>query len=430
MDEEKTKPEDEHRDRPFNPDRLPRSDNVIEIILDVLNQVQNYEELRGLRKRKRKQYDQARFEAIVTAIVCDLIQRHLTKPGDWLAISLSKQVLSRKGRYDSPIMSKTLPDILERMSTPEMAFVEMEKGNPRYTKTWDGRQTRIRAGEKLVSRIFDHEVTLYDLRQTPSKEVVILRAHKPDNCKDAKEIDYQDNRLTKQYRREVEAINDWLADADIDLDELELNGRLVDPGERRLRRIFNNGSFEAGGRLNGGFWQDMKKKGRNQAILIQGEGVVTLDYSQMAPTILYGLKGCQPTQPDAYILPGLEKHRGQVKQVFNALLFKQKPTVRFPAGTRGDIPTRYKFSYVKESLCQAHEPIKHHFDTEIGYYVMFRESEILVDVLLALQKKGIVGLPIHDAVVVPRAREDEVREIMVDVFQDHMGIPIRVERDG
>jgi hypothetical protein len=54
---------------------------------------------------------------------------------------------------------------------------------------------------------------------------------------------------------------------------------------------------------------------------------------------------------------------------------------------------------------------------------LFRnESDILVDVLLTLKTQGIVGLPIHDAVVVRDDNSDKTKAVMKDTFLGHTGI--------
>ena len=74
-------------------------------------------------------------------------------------------------------------------------------------------------------------------------------------------------------------INAALDDADLHLDTQVMSTCLagrVDPGDRWLRRVFNNGhtDFRHGGRLAGGFWMDLPKAIRHQAITIGGEPVV------------------------------------------------------------------------------------------------------------------------------------------------------------
>jgi hypothetical protein len=62
----------------------------------------------------------------------------------------------------------------------------------------------------------------------------------------------------------------------------------------------------------------------------------------------------------------------------------------------------------------------------IGMQLFRKESDILVSVLVALKDKGIVALPIHDAVVVTTERSEETKEIMKRVFRAHTGITPQV----
>jgi len=128
------------KDRPLDLHRTTHSDKAEAMVGDVLNQLQKYEKYFTLRKRKRKQKDQANFEATVEAVVCDLAHRYITEPDGWVTVPLSKQKLGRGGRYSSPLMNKTLPDILERLASLEMAFVEIKKGYQNHFGRGDERQ--------------------------------------------------------------------------------------------------------------------------------------------------------------------------------------------------------------------------------------------------------------------------------------------------
>lgn len=96
-----------------------------------------------------------------------------------------------------------------------------------------------------------------------------------------------------------------------------------------------------------------------------------------------------------------------------------------PTGPR-DRPSVHE---VVQALQAKHATVSHLFGVGIGFKVFYVESCILVDVLLALMEDGIVGLPIHDAVVVPGNRREEAKQIMLDVFKRHTGIDGVVEED-
>ncbi len=413
-------------DRPFNPFRAPQAVKAHAIVADVLGQLQSYERRMGLRQRQRKPADQQTFEDTVAAVVCDLMHRFITKPTGWVSVSLSNQDLGRASRYRAAAMNKTLPDILKRLAEPEMAFVEMEIGHQGFFGP--ARRTVMKAGSQVLTRLHDHGIGLDDLTQSTGQEVIILKQAKGDYWDEGGLVEYDDTDRTRQYREEVQTINAWLAQADIQFDPMD--DLVVDDTDRLLRRYFSRGWFESGGRLFGGFWQPMPKWQRHKGLLIDGEEVTTLDFGQMAPRILYGMAGVPAPTTDAYLLPGLEAHRRGVKKVMNALLFADKPLARYPADTKKLFPPRISFPQVVEALRQAHAPIRHLFGTGIGHQVQYLESEILVDVLLALKAEGIIGLPVHDAVIVARSSIPKVTMIMLEVFKTHTGVEGMVSEDG
>lgn len=417
----------ELKDRPFNPFRAPNSDDMREMVSDIINQMLDYEQTNGLRQRKRSARVQQDFEDRVTALICDLTHRYLTTHDLWLAIPFSHQILGQRSRYRPSFLGKTLPNDVKLMAIEPMCMVEIEKG---YTTDFGGRQTRIRAGMGLTDLISYRAIQLEDIRRTKHGEVIILRDAKEEGEDKGKELEYNDKLKTNTYRRELNLINEWLADADISFDESVSPDQNIDDQDRHLRRIFNNSRFDQGGRLYGGFWQHLGKNQRHEGININGESVVTLDYSQMAPRILYGMAGAQPPHEDIYLLPGLQEFRKGVKKVFNALLFTEKRLTRMPSGCRPLLDRKIGITDLVRRISEAHEPIKDYFYTRVGFNLQFRESEILIDVLLELMKRDIVALPVHDAVVVGWSKQTVVREIMEDVFYNHTGIEGLVEVEG
>lgn len=418
------------KDRPFDPFRTPKSDKAQAIVADVLAQVQSFERMKGLRQRQRRPADQETFEATVAAVVCDLMHRVITLPDGWVSVPLSNQHLGRASRYRALAMNKALPDILDRLSAPEMAFVEMEKGHLGYFGP--ARRTVLHAGPRLLSRIREQAISLDDFGQGDHREIIVLKRERSDFWDEGGLVEYEDTAVTRQYRAEMQAINAWLASADIQFDPAALpdDSQIIDDTDRHMRRYFTKGTFEHGGRLFGGFWQSLPKWLRRRGLLIEGEEVATLDFGQMAPRILYGLAGASAPIVDAYLLPGLEAHRKGVKKVLNAMLFADKPLTRFPKNTKTLFPTRSSLAEVTGKVEQTHAPIRHLFFTGIGHRVQFVESEILVDILLTLSQEGIIGLPIHDAVIVSKSSVPLVTRIMLDQFKSHTGVDGLVSEEG
>jgi len=418
----------QHPDRPFNPHRSPQSTSAREAVATVTRQMEAYETVRGLRQRARKESDQASFEQTMTTLVSDLCFHYCLAPEVKVSISLSKQKIGRKSRYTPKVMGKTLPTLLKHMSAPEMAFVEMEKGH-----RLKGKQTTLWAGKRLIAIIKQHGLTWRDFSEsdTSTTEVIVLRDSHGEWRK-GKMLEYTDTPRTLKYRREMERINAYLAAADITFDTTSCVPRKgpVSPQDRSLRRIFNNGSFTQGGRLYGGFWQEgLKKEERTKGIRIGGERTISLDYSQVCPRILYGMAEAPIPSEDIYTIPKLQGHRDGVKKVLNALLHAKKPLVRAPRDTRPLLSRRMKVAEVVKLIEQAHPALAPYFGTGIGMELMFRESQILVEVLLTLIDHGVVALPVHDAVVVREADEAITRRVMEEVFKKHTGLDITVKAE-
>jgi hypothetical protein len=68
-----------------------------------------------------------------------------------------------------------------------------------------------------------------------------------------------------------------------------------------------------------------------------------------------------------------------------------------------------------------HSLIADCFGSLIGFELQRKESDILVAVLLTCIERGIIVLPVHDAVLCPAARADEVEAVMLDTFKGITG---------
>jgi hypothetical protein len=417
------------RDIWFNPYRAPKTERAWAVVNDVLGQVQALERFHKLRRRVRRPADQEVFEATVTAVVADLMHLQLLRHPAGLVVARSKDVLGRRSRYRPAIYNKTFPTVLDRLSTPEMSFIEQTKGAAVDFDTGRRLRTTIRPGWRLTTRVEEHGLTFDDLTTTSEGEIIILKNTKDDYWDEAHFVEYEDTETTLRYREEMRTINDWLSRAEIAFQSRIQPDLGVDVSNRRLRRIFTRNSFESGGRLFGGFWQPLTKTVRLERLRINGEPVVSLDYSQMNPMIAYGLARAKPNMNDLYAIPGYEQHRAGVKKLFNAMLFKEKPITRMPKGLRPLLPNAVEAKDAARAVADSHPAISSYFYSGSGHYLQFIESEIMVRLLLDLKDKGIAGLPVHDSVVVQRSKADVVREAMINQFRAATGIDVSVTEE-
>ena len=416
--------------RAFNQFLCARTDNLKALIAEMQTQLDGYEFFHQTRKRARRPADQVTYERTLEAILCDLCTVELEPHKDSIHLPLSNKVLRSKSRYKGTALGKTLPDILKVMSAPEMGFVVLEKGHSTFKIVGDdlnvafagGQQSILKAGPKLLSRIERFGITRDDLWHAAEEELLILRAPKRHANSSAEYQEYEDDEATLALRQQMTNINAWLDTADITCSHPQ-----KEPSQRRLRRIFNNADFAQGGRLYGGFWQPMSSDARQEHILIEGDCCVELDYGQMSLLLLYARAQAQDHVPsgDLYDLSEhgipVTCHPG-IKKVMQAIINSPKIPRRLPKGSREHLPSRINLRDILRAVEKKHPVIFPLMTSGIGMQLFRKESDILVDVLLALKTQGIVALPTHDAVVVRDNNSDKTKAVMKDIFLGHTGI--------
>lgn len=424
--EDETEAEDQSPDYFYNPDRRAQSEAAKALIAGIIKTTDRAAFDIGSRRRVQRAKDRDAYERTVEAIISDVAYHHLNDPGRRIAISRSKTTLDRRSRYRAETYGRRVPGILDLLAHPSVGLLTQATGDqgPKTfsARTTGGKRTTIAAGPVLVDQLEEADLDPRDFAEDGCQEVIILRQAPKDFWDRATAVEYDDTEATVRYRAEVTEINQWLAEADLTFDPGALMRPLrVDTRDRRLRRLFTRQSFESGGRLFGGFWQQLKEGERLQGLRINSEPVVSLDYRQMTPRLLYAQVQSTAAEGDHYALGYLRFHREGVKKVFNAALFSDTPLTRLPKGTRTLLPRSCKVGDVIEVIERHHPALAGHLFTGIGHYLQFVESTILVTVLLRLKAERITALPIHDAVVVAVTDQETTQAVMEEVFTEVSG---------
>jgi hypothetical protein len=410
----------ETKDRPFDSSRVPRTEEAAELVRLVAAKLSAFEQ----RKRRRRADDQRRYEAAVTALVCDLAHRHLGAAGGWVAVPLGKRKLT-KAKRKAEFMTESFADVVKSLVEPTLGIAEFRRG---YRTDFGGVESTLRAAEWLQDAIFRLGLTQAHFRATAKNggDPIVLRSSKYKGA--AKNLIVPDTEEVRRLRAEVIAINEWLEAADLDY----RGSHMVDVYGRRLRRIFNNANFQHGGRLVGGFWQNMSSGERLTKLRIADEKVASVDFAQLGVTVAYGEAAAEMPKGDLYKVPLLP--RNGVKRVLNALLAMQGQLTRFPSGTRALFGKGWRYSEVEERIRAYHHPIAHLFGTGLAPRIQHIESTVLVRVLLQLRELGVVGLPIHDCVIVRREDASGTKDIMEATFFEVAGVRaeavVEVEEDN
>ncbi|MER2268426.1 hypothetical protein [Methylobacterium oxalidis] len=414
------------KDRFFDPHRIGRTPASRSVTSDVISSILEYEERHSIRKRKRKDKDRLTFEATITAVICDLMHAELTQEARDLVISRSTALLGGANPHKHPAENANLPRYLDYLSSPELNWISQQKAE----RGFFGQRTVIGPTGKLAALMAEHQVELSDLGRAKVSDIIGLRAVKEDHKDKGKKIKFEETPQTQELRSRLSAINDWIGSTDIGFDEWALKkNRLIDTQKRTLRRTFTCGSFECGGRLAGGFWIDIKKEERLEGLAINGEKVVSIDYGQIGPRILYSLAGKQPPCDDLYQIPGIyncPRYREGIKKTWNGLTFIEGMPIRKFQGTKKLLPPNMTVTEIIRHIKEAHPDISHLLGTIIGHRIQCIESEIMVEALLRLKDKGIVALPVYDCMITPQSAQSEVSAIMIDTFRDITGVDINV----
>jgi len=194
---------------------------------------------------------------------------------------------------------------------------------------------------------------------------------------------------------------------------------------KKLYRVFNESSFELGGRFYGALYQTMPK-GFRKDILIGGESTVELDYAAYHTRILYHLLGMDYREDPYRALTDDPEWR----PIFKKLLFvaiNAKTEMNAVFGFKKACNASGKkmpFALTHKSICRLLEKVreKHPGISEFihsghGLKLQNLDSEITEAILMRMTDKGIPCLPVHDSYIVPRQFENELRVAMVDEYQ-------------
>lgn len=411
----------------FDPYRIAASPAMQCLVDELTDMYLRVEKVEGKRKRRRRPADMKVFRSIVEAVLCDLHYQHAIGHAS-LRITRRREDLARATRYSDAVLSEQLPAILDFMET-KMGMIEQTLG---YQSQFGNRQTEIAATPWLRSKFTERSLTIFDVDRREGEELVLLKGTKIAGGR-AELAEYEDDDYTHQARVEVQTINRYLRGADIDFtSDLAGSGLLVDPRHRYLRRIFTRGTFGSGGRLFGGFWQPIAKTERLANVIINGEPVVSIDYSSMLATLSYAYVGQPPPETEAYITTfmgadhePITLSRQLVKQLFAACLFAEAELKQWP-GRMSVHAKGLPVSTVIAGIKAAHPALVPLFFRGLGHTMQYAESEILVDVMLRLIEEDIPALPVHDCVVVPESALEITKAHMLDIAQWHQHVPFKV----
>lgn len=409
----------------FDPQYRASSPELSATIKDFAKRLCDFELSEGLRQRARTDAARKNFLTSVEALACNLMLLTLLDDEDDTALAVPRAHASMwgNGRYANPVYGQHFLDAIDAMAKLGV-LGEISKGYRHSVKA--SAPSLIAPTQRLAGYVSVKDFDPKALRRLDDPEVLILRSGKDDSDQSVA-IDYRETRERKLWRGQVQRINRYLDDADIQIvggeEKVSLgkDGNLVLIHRRSLRRIFNNGNWQSGGRLAGGFWMSMARAERFERIRLNGERIADVDYQQLFPRLAYARAQAEQPDGDIYDIAGDGIGRDGWKMLLNAMLFSDGPLGNWPKGAREHFPKESKLRDAIEMLKRKHAPIAHLFGKGLGYELMRIESDMLIRVVSLLFEHRITALPLHDAVLVARPHAETARKAMQDEFTHRTG---------
>lgn len=365
-------------------------------------------------------------------ILLNLLSAYKHKAAECLAIPRDNSSIQPKTRYDlvGLISVDSFNEAYKTLSLKYIKLIAIGKEGLAGKKGFRTRITSTPELEALFDKYFPESIVFF--QRHPLEEIIVQKRNKYEDPEDQL-INYEDTNETIIQRQNLQRTNQVLQSNWYDLELRddnfeELRKRMkrrhreenkkhffIDFSNRRLKRIYNNGSFEKGGRFYGGWWQSLPREYRKH-IRINGKLTVEIDFSNMHPFILYARRGLQ-LDSDAYIIKGLS--RKKAKTVFNLLLNKEslnKPKNYNPNDWEG-----HEWGDLKNLVIKHHKPIIEFFGRGVGLDLQYMDSQVAEKVMLHFTSSGYPCLPLHDSFIVHHALKDELTEVMKKAYIDVLG---------
>ena len=392
----------------------------------VVENVVHYHEDIATEGRIRKRRAKDKASALVANVACALVDG---KGPPTIAIQLARPKAALT-RYDARHLGQ-LPAVLEILSG-DGGLITLRKSRRK------GIASTIEPSASLMGLMAPFKnFGLKDFHWEPGEVIQLSHVTRDPvaNTRATALVDYADDADTIRMRAELDAINEALGNAKLDF--VDDGGPPVAIRKTNLRRIFNTPApdqrrFVLGGRPYGGFWQTLARTRRHN-IRIDRERVADLDFSAMFLRLAYCRAGIAPPAGDLYagIIPDDPQGRWRegLKQVVNALLFRDKPLTRLPKGSADLLPPGMNGKDIRAAVLQRHPAVARVFESGAGLSLMKTESDLMMAILLRLNAARIVALPMHDGLMVHRDLAEVAAGVMADESERMTGfrLPIKTQ---
>ena len=427
-------------------------------------------------------------------LLLDLYVSWMSDPNMYLGIFMAKSAWKPNSRYNALHLSFRMVAIIKKLEA--VGLIEVELGR-------EGILTRIRATRQLQLLFRDLKFPISEVTFGYMEETIILRAApEKSNKKNARkskkklDIEYDDTPETIRMRGVLNKYNELLNKSRLDVFSLEVpyidrnvkkeegagdNVRVyIDHRNTFVKRVFNNASWEAGGRFYGGWWQHINEELRSD-IMINDNPVVEIDFTAMHIALLQA-QVAEKSEPDLVVVKGSEPQqksdffqefstsrfidtddapnanddpytlnktifphkndfdqRKAVKKLVLMAINAKSRILAFSA-FRSDNPkgdplrkmTNAELSQLLDAFIEKHPKLESFLCTGKGLELMYLDSRIAESVIEQLTDKSIPVLCVHDSFIVADKEKHELLRAMDHACNQVIGCNIRSDytKDG
>ena len=281
--------------------------------------------------------------------------------------------------------------------------------------------SKTRATKRLMDIMEFYGVTPIMITNHPDTEVIILRGHRERIIRNRRLVKAKGPTIDLAMHDEVIEMHERLVNYNRFMVsvQLEYDGQVLPIGP--TKRVFNDGSWDRGGRFYGGFWQHEAKNSRAK-IKLNGESVTELDYSSLHARLLYNRVGVEP-RGDLYDIPPIPREAAK-KAVLLMIGSKRRSSVvnKLAEYIRETFPDDHLCPETIVSYLESHHPAL--FDLwyqGLALDLQNIDSQICDHILTTMTDDGIPCLSIHDSFLVPRRHREDLKAVMIDSFRTVTG---------
>ena len=284
--------------------------------INIIEEVYSGLSLEGHNQRIAKNY--------IKLIILNIAFNYNADKKRYTGFHLNEKQYNPKSRYNKNQIGKTIIKIAWAMHKAE--FIVLRRGYNNKYNPEASYNAKLSPTKKLTDLMKKNKLNYNLVTRHPEEETIVVKIKKGKNNLP---IEYEDTEEILSYRKLMVDYNNLLANTHIDVyarknDGIKF-GKVETPIEisqnrKFVRRIFNSPDLSLGGRIYGGFWQQLNSEYRDM-ITIDGQQTIEIDYSGMGIALLYDKYKIKRFVGDAYNLSSVGyKHKKYSMEELRPLL--------------------------------------------------------------------------------------------------------------